>query len=87
MQREAGIAAERGGRLLDLAMTQGTEPRSWPGCGRTLAAIARAADGIARLQQLLDVAAGVGLPAGRIALDLSICRGLDITPAPSTRHF
>jgi histidyl-tRNA synthetase len=37
----------------------------------------RAAEGIFRIGQLLDVARSAGLPEERIRLDLSICRGLD----------
>ena len=38
---------------------------------------ARAADGIARLRELVAVADRAGVPDGRIRLDLSIARGLD----------
>src|SRR5436305_492292 len=38
---------------------------------------AKAAAGVARLRELLDVATTAGVPEGRIRLDLSIARGLD----------
>src|SRR5262249_2784726 len=37
----------------------------------------RAAEGIARLRELLAVAQAAGVPDGRVRIDLSICRGLD----------
>jgi histidyl-tRNA synthetase len=37
----------------------------------------RAAEGLARLRELLTVAEKAGVPEGRIKIDLSICRGLD----------
>ena len=37
----------------------------------------RVAGGVARLRQLLEVAAAAGVPAGRLEVDLSISRGLD----------
>src|SRR5207302_3690695 len=37
----------------------------------------RAAEGVRRLRELLDVARTAGVPEGRLALDLSIARGLD----------
>jgi len=77
MQREAGIATELSGRLLDLAQTQGTNTEILQTLQNGFGANARAADGIARLSQLLDVVKIAGVPEGRVALDLSICRGLD----------
>jgi histidyl-tRNA synthetase len=77
MQREAGIAPERAGRLLDLAQTQGTSAEILGRLRQDFGNNPRAADGIARLEQLLEVFEGAGLPTQRLALDLSICRGLD----------
>jgi histidyl-tRNA synthetase len=77
MQRETGVAAERAGRLLDLAQMQGTSADILDRLRRDFGGNARAADGISRLEQLIGVMEGAGLPAERIGLDLSICRGLD----------
>src|SRR5205085_10429578 len=37
----------------------------------------KAADGVARLRELLPVARATGIPDDRLRIDLSICRGLD----------
>ena len=77
MRREAGVGAEQAGRLLDLAQTQGTNAEILQCLKKDFGTNAKAADGIARLSQLLEVIETAGVPDGRIHLDLSICRGLD----------
>lgn len=77
MQREAGIGPEQSGRLLDLAQTQGTNAEILARLQKDFGGNAKAADGIARLRQLLEVVEKAGIASTRVALDLSICRGLD----------
>ena len=79
MVAEAKVTPAQADRLLAVAETTGTNEQ-------VLAAVEAAldgrpnptaADGLARLRELLAVTAEAGVPAGRIRLDLSICRGLD----------
>ncbi len=77
MTREAAISAEQADKVLDLASTTGDNREVLTQVEGAFGSHARCAEGVARLRQLLDVAARAGIPEGRIRIDLSICRGLD----------
>jgi histidyl-tRNA synthetase len=77
IQRQAGIGPEQTVRLLDLAQTEGANMEILDRLQKDFGANPKAADGIFRLGQLLDVVKNAGMPEERIRLDLSICRGLD----------
>jgi histidyl-tRNA synthetase len=71
------ITAEQAQRVLALSQTEGTNTEVLGRLQRDFGANPRAADGIARLQELLNVVRAAGLPEERLRLDLSIARGLD----------
>ncbi len=79
MVKEAAVTAEQAGRVLDLAETTGTNEEVLNRVEGFFTATpnAKAAEGIRRLRELLEVGAAVGIPDGRFRIDLSICRGLD----------
>jgi histidyl-tRNA synthetase len=77
MAEKAGVSSEKAGCVLELAETRGSNEDILDLLEREFGRNARAADGIARLRELLAVTRDAGVPAGRIRLDLSICRGLD----------
>jgi histidyl-tRNA synthetase len=64
-------------RVLDLAQTEGSNTNILDGVERNFGANTRAADGVRRLRELLDVTRRAGVPEERLRLDLSIARGLD----------
>jgi len=72
-----GLSASQAQRVVALAETQGDSSTVLDGIEREFGRNAKAADGIARLRQLLAVARAVDIPERRLRLDLSICRGLD----------
>jgi histidyl-tRNA synthetase len=76
---ESGAVVSRGcaERILALAQTEGTGAEILARLERDFGTNPMAADGIARLRQLLDVATTAGIPEERVRLDLSIARGLD----------
>ncbi len=73
----AAVTPAQAERVLALAQTEGTNAEILDRLTRDFGANAKAADGVARLRQLLDVARTAGVPEERIRLDLSIARGLD----------
>ncbi|WP_439622884.1 histidine--tRNA ligase [Gemmata sp.] len=79
MVKEAAVTAEQAGTVLDLAETTGPNSEVLDKVEAFFAASPndKAAEGIRRLRELLVVAETVGVPEGRIKIDLSICRGLD----------
>jgi histidyl-tRNA synthetase len=77
MVAEAGVTAEQGRRVLALAGMQGSNTEVLERVRRDFGGNAKVAEGAARLGELLDVARVVGIPEGRVRLDLSIARGLD----------
>jgi histidyl-tRNA synthetase len=77
MREKAGVSAEQAQRVLTLAGMQGTSAEILDRLQKEFGQNARAADGIAKLRELMTVADRAGVPEGRIRLDLSICRGLD----------
>jgi histidyl-tRNA synthetase len=77
MVRAAGVTADQAGQVLDLAETQGSNEEVLRQVEGRFGRNTKVAEGVARLHELLTVAAEAGVPAGRIKLDLAICRGLD----------
>jgi histidyl-tRNA synthetase len=77
MADKAGVGAEQAGRVLALARTEGTNAEVLARLERDFGGNARAAEGVRRLRQLIDVARAAGVPEERIRLDLAIARGLD----------
>jgi histidyl-tRNA synthetase len=73
----AAIAPAQAERVLALSQTGGSNAEILDRLQRDFGGNAKAADGIARLRQLLDVARAAGVPEERLRLDLSIARGLD----------
>ncbi len=74
---KAGVGPEQAERVLALAETQGTNAEILDRLQRDFGANAKAAEGIARLRQLLEVTAAADVAEERVRLDLSIARGLD----------
>lgn len=77
MAEKAGAGAEQAERILDLAETQGTNAEILARLERDFGKNAKAAEGIARLRQLLDVARAAGVADDALRLDVAIARGLD----------
>jgi histidyl-tRNA synthetase len=77
MTEKGGIDAAQAGRILDLAQTQGTSAEILDRLQRDYGGNARAAEGIRRLRELVDVIRAAGMPDECLRLDLSIARGLD----------
>ena len=77
MLREAEVTPEQADRVLGLAETGGTNEEILDRLGREFGDNPKAAEGVRRLRELLDVCHGAGVPAGCLRLDLSIARGLD----------
>ncbi|MFO0826203.1 MAG: histidine--tRNA ligase [Gemmataceae bacterium] len=79
MVKEAEVSAEQADAVLKLAEVTGSNAEVLDKVEAFFAASPneKATDGIRRLRELLTVAKTVGVPEGRIKIDLSICRGLD----------
>jgi histidyl-tRNA synthetase len=77
MIAKANTSADQAKRILSLAALQGENAEVLAQLEREFGGNARAADGIARLRELLAVCAMAGVPEGKLRLDLSIARGLD----------
>lgn len=73
----SGIAREQAERLIAMAETKGTNDAVLEQVEHDFGKNAKAADGIARLRELLTVVRTAGIPEERVRIDLSICRGLD----------
>ncbi len=74
---KAGVSPEQAERVLVLAETQGTNTEILDRLQRDFGGNAKAAEGIARIRQMLAVTAAAGVPEERLRLDLSVARGLD----------
>jgi histidyl-tRNA synthetase len=72
-----GLTAEQARRVLDLAGTTGSNSEVVERIGQEFGQNPKAAEGFARLRELLSVARTAGVPDERVRIDLSICRGLD----------
>jgi histidyl-tRNA synthetase len=77
MVEKAGIGPEAARRVLDLAQTEGTNVEVLDRLQRDFGGNSKAAEGICRLRELLDVARTAGIPEDRLRLDVAIARGLD----------
>jgi histidyl-tRNA synthetase len=77
MQEAAGATAEQAGRVLDFAGLTGEPSEILNQVETLLAGNERGMQGVQLLRDLFGAAAKAGLPADRIALDVSIARGLD----------
>jgi histidyl-tRNA synthetase len=71
------VTRDRAERVLALSQTEGANAEVLDRLERGFGGNAKAADGIARLRELLDVVRAAGIPEERLRLDLSIARGLD----------
>src|SRR5262249_12688189 len=76
MAEKAGVGREQAQRVLALAQTKGSNDEVLGRLRREFGSNARAADGIARLDELIRAARTAGIAEERLRLDLSIARGL-----------
>lgn len=72
-----GVDAEKGRKVLELAGFKGTNEEILAFVSAKFGNNPKAADGVKRLDEMLQVANQAGLPSGRLHIDLSIARGLD----------
>ena len=72
-----GVSEAQAERVLTLAETRGSNDEILDQVQRDFGANAKAADGVAKLRELMNVVRTAGVPENRIALDLAIARGLD----------
>jgi histidyl-tRNA synthetase len=77
MIEKAGVEPGQAERVLALAEMRGTNAEILDHLQRDFGTNPKAADGIGRLRELLDVTRRAGVPEERVRLDLSIARGLD----------
>jgi histidyl-tRNA synthetase len=77
MVEKAGVSTEQAGRVLALAQLSGGNAEVLDRLQRDFGGNAKAADGIARLRELVAVTQAAGIGEDRLRLDLSIARGLD----------
>jgi histidyl-tRNA synthetase len=77
MQANTGISSTAAERVLALAEMHGTNAEILDRLQRDFGTNSKAAEGVSRLRQLLDVAAAAGVSEDYLRLDLSIARGLD----------
>lgn len=72
-----GVDAEKGRKVLELAGFKGTNEEILAFVSAKFGNNPKAADGVKRLDEMLQVTNQAGLPSGRLHIDLSIARGLD----------
>ncbi|MFO1094603.1 MAG: histidine--tRNA ligase [Planctomycetaceae bacterium] len=77
MQEAAGATADQAARVLDFAALQGDPATILNQVESLLAGNERGMTGVKLLRGLFAAAVHAGLPADRVALDVSIARGLD----------
>jgi histidyl-tRNA synthetase len=77
MVATAGVKADQAERVLSLAETRGENQEILDRLRRDFGQNAHAAEGIARLGELVDTVRAAGVHEARLAIDLSIARGLD----------
>ncbi|HEX3150951.1 MAG TPA: histidine--tRNA ligase [Gemmataceae bacterium] len=77
MDREAGVGAEQAAQVIALAETTGSNVEILDQLERRFADNAEATKGVQHLREMVEVFYTVGVPEGRLKVDLSICRGLD----------
>ncbi|MFO0808053.1 MAG: histidine--tRNA ligase [Gemmataceae bacterium] len=77
LTESVGLTADAAGRVVALAETKGTSDAVLAMVERDFGKNAKAAEGVARLRELVACARACGIPDERLQIDLSICRGLD----------
>ena len=77
MVEHVGATSEQAASVLDLAELTGEPMEILQSLEEMLAGSEAGLDGVAKLRELFECCAKVGLPEGRVGLDLSIARGLD----------
>ena len=77
MVREAGVTAEQAAKVLTLAEAEGSNAELLNRVESLFGTNEKTQEGVKRLRELLAVTSAVGIPEGRIRIDLSIARGLD----------
>lgn len=77
MVQRAGVGPEQASRVLDLVTVQGANAEILERLQTSFGGNARAAEGVRRLQELLDVTRKAGVSEEYVKLDVSIARGLD----------
>jgi histidyl-tRNA synthetase len=77
MAETAGVSAACAEQVLALAEMRGSNAEILDRLQRDFGGNARAAEGVRRLRELVDVTRRAGVPEDRLKLDLSIARGLD----------
>lgn len=77
MVEKVGADRAQADRLLDLAQIEGDNAEILRRLEQSVGGNVRAAEGIRRLRELLDVARTAGLAEERLRLDVTIARGLD----------
>lgn len=77
MQSKAGVTAEQAERILTLSEITGDNLEILNTMQAQYGSNPKCAEGIKRLQELVQVATQAGIPAERIQIDLGIARGLD----------
>ena len=77
MSETDAVSREQAEHILATVQTAGANAEILDQIERSCGDNDRAAEGIANLRQLVDAFAGAGFPEDRLAIDLSIARGLD----------
>jgi histidyl-tRNA synthetase len=77
MVREAGVLAKQAEEVLILAEVEGPSSGRLDQVENRFCSNGNVKDGVAKLRELLDVCAKVGILDERVCIDLSIARGLD----------
>lgn len=72
-----GASPEAAGRVLDFAALTGSPAEILAQVESLVGSSERGQEGVSRLRELFAVAAAAGIPEQRVALDVSIARGLD----------
>ncbi len=72
-----GASPEAAGRVLDFAALTGSPGEILAQVESLVGSSERGREGVSRLRELFAVAAAAGIPEQRVALDVSIARGLD----------
>ena len=77
MVREAGVSTEQAAKVLTLSEAEGSNADLLDRVESLFGSNEKTQEGVKRLRELLTVTSAVGIPEGRIRIDLSIARGLD----------
>ncbi|MEZ6130102.1 MAG: histidine--tRNA ligase [Planctomycetaceae bacterium] len=77
MTDKVGVTSEQAGSVLDMAQLSGTPHAIMQSLEPMLTGSVAGEEGLANLRELFRTVSECGLPDGRVALDVSIARGLD----------